>query len=93
VKTFNKKYEANLLCIWVLIWYGAHGCVTCLSIRYHPFVFKTWFLTSQDLPLFIFNQENINKRHQNKNFPLNFIVVALGLGRAGTDYFMNNKQD
>jgi hypothetical protein len=27
------------------------------------------------------------------NFPLNFIVVALGLGRTGTDYFMNNKQD
>jgi hypothetical protein len=25
--------------------------------------------------------------------PLNFIVVALGLGRTGTDYFMNNKQD
>jgi hypothetical protein len=29
----------------------------------------------------------------NKDFPLNFIVVALGLGRTGTDYFMNNKQD
>jgi hypothetical protein len=42
---------------------------------------------------FIFNQENINKRHQNKYFPLNFIVVALSLGRTGTDYFMNNKQD
>ena len=40
-----------------------------------------------------FNQENINKRHQNKNFPLILIVVALGLGRTGTDYFMNNKQD
>ena len=40
-----------------------------------------------------FNQENINKRHQNKNFPLILIVVALGLGRTRTDYFMNNKQD